>query len=38
MSVELIEDKIESHAKELSTVQAKLDILMAWLETNPDNF
>jgi len=36
MSIELIEDKVEAHDKKLASMDAKFDILMAFLETNPD--
>ena len=31
-----VEATVESHGKKLASMDAKLDILMAWLETNPD--
>ena len=31
-----VETAIESHDKKLASMDAKLDILMAWLETNPE--
>lgn len=31
-----VEATVESHGKKLASMDAKLDILMAWLETNPE--
>lgn len=31
-----VEATVESHGKRLASMDAKLDILMAWLETNPE--
>lgn len=36
LSIELLEEKTEAHDKRLASMDAKLDILMAWLETNPE--